>query len=52
MVGLKTQGKTVFAYTVNDQEDMEKLLLRGVDGIITNFPDRLVNLKSAWLRRP
>lgn len=52
VVGLQTQGKTVFAYTVNEIKDMEKLLLMGVDGIITNFPDRLVKLKSTWIKRP
>lgn len=48
VAGLQVQGKTVFTYTVNEVEDMEKLLLMGVDGIITNFPDRLLRLKSNW----
>ncbi|MEQ8713672.1 MAG: glycerophosphodiester phosphodiesterase family protein [Cyclobacteriaceae bacterium] len=51
VAGLHTQGKTVYTYTVNDTEDMKKLLVMGVDGIITNFPDRLIKLKSGWLNR-
>lgn len=32
-------GMTVFAWTVNDAENMEHLLRLGVDGIVTDFPD-------------
>ena len=35
------QGFRVLAYTVNDPNDMKKLLSLGVDGIFTDFPDRL-----------
>ena len=28
----------MFAWTVNDREEMEKMLTEGVDGIITNHP--------------
>lgn len=31
----------VYAYTVNDEETMKRLIGVGVAGIITNFPDRL-----------
>ncbi len=48
VVGLHVQGLTVYTYTVNEREDMEKLLLMGVDGIITDFPDRLIDLKNNW----
>lgn len=34
----------VYVYTVNDILDMMRLMQLGVDGIITDFPDRLVNL--------
>jgi len=30
----------VFVYTVDDQEAMKRLIEMGVDGIITNYPDR------------
>ena len=31
----------VHTYTVNERADMHLVLDRGVDGVITNFPDRL-----------
>jgi glycerophosphoryl diester phosphodiesterase len=34
----------VVAWTANTVDEMEKLISAGVDGIITNYPDRLVEL--------
>ena len=34
----------VVAWTANAAEEMQKLISAGVDGIITNYPDRLVDL--------
>ena len=34
------KGKTVFTWTVNELEDIQKMKDIGVDGIISNFPDR------------
>lgn len=34
----------VFTWTVNQPEDMQKLIDMGIDGIITNYPDRLKKL--------
>jgi glycerophosphoryl diester phosphodiesterase len=34
-------GLTVIPWTVNERADMEKLIALGVDGIITDYPDRL-----------
>ena len=31
----------VFAYTVNNQDDIARMKNMGVDGIITNYPDRV-----------
>ena len=31
----------VFAWTVNDNEDIKRIKSMGVDGIISNYPDRL-----------
>ena len=33
-------GKTVSVWTVNESEDMRRLVEWGIDGIITNYPDR------------
>jgi len=37
----REQGLTVFVYTVNEQRAIQKLKSLGVDGIISDFPDRL-----------
>lgn len=34
----------VHVWTVNEAEDMKRLLEMGVDGIMTDYPDRLLNL--------
>ncbi len=36
----------VHPYTVNDVEDMQGLIDMGVDGMFTNYPDRLAELKT------
>lgn len=35
----------VYAWTINDREDMQRMKDLGVDGIITDFPDRLLSLE-------
>lgn len=37
----RAAGKKVHVWTVNDQWLMRRLIEQGVDGIITNYPDRL-----------
>lgn len=39
-------AKPVHAWTVNQLSDMKKLIELPVDGIITNFPDRLYKMRS------
>jgi glycerophosphoryl diester phosphodiesterase len=34
----------VHVWTVNDTESMQRLIALGVDGIMTDYPDRLVNV--------
>jgi glycerophosphoryl diester phosphodiesterase len=41
---LKKAGKRVNVYTVNSEEEIRKFVDWGVDGIITNYPDRLIKV--------
>ncbi len=43
---LHRKGLKVFPYTVNDVADMRLLLNWGVDGLITNYPDKAMELKN------
>ena len=38
------RGMKLVPWTVNETKDMEQLLSMGVDGIITDYPDRLIEL--------
>jgi glycerophosphoryl diester phosphodiesterase len=40
-------GLRVVPWTVNDRADMERLMDWGVDGIITDYPDRLREVMQA-----
>ncbi len=40
----RQQGVRVNVWTPNTDEEMEKYISMGVDGIITNHPDRLIDL--------
>jgi glycerophosphoryl diester phosphodiesterase len=38
---LKNKGISTFAWTVNDNQLSNKLIDKGVNGIITDYPDRV-----------
>jgi glycerophosphoryl diester phosphodiesterase len=40
-------GLAVIPWTVNDPEDMERALALGIDGLITDHPDRLRGVLQA-----
>lgn len=42
----QSRGLAVHVWTVNEEEAMERMLSAGVDGIITDRPDRLLDLKA------
>lgn len=43
---MHAKGYEVHAYPVNERDDMIKMLNAGVDGIITDFPDRAIQLRK------
>ena len=49
---LHRRGTAVHVWTVNDVDDMQRLLDWGVDGIITDYPDRLARLLHQRAGRP
>jgi glycerophosphoryl diester phosphodiesterase len=46
----KNQGKKIFVWTVNSPLDMRFCLERGIDAIITNYPDIAYLEREAFLR--
>jgi len=40
------EGYKVFVYTVNSKEDIQTCMFMGVDGIISNYPDRVINMRK------
>jgi len=41
---VQRNGSKVLVWAVNNRKQMEKFILRGVDGIITDYPDHLLKL--------
>jgi len=44
IAGAHRAGLKINVYTVDDPEDQKKMIQLGVDGIITNWPDRLLSV--------
>ena len=40
-IGMQEKGFKIFPWTVNEQEDIQKIKALNVNGIITDFPDRI-----------
>jgi glycerophosphoryl diester phosphodiesterase len=38
------KGMLFHVWTINDESDMEKYLNMGVDGVMTDYPDKLTNV--------
>jgi glycerophosphoryl diester phosphodiesterase len=44
---IRKEGMKLNVYTVNTEEELEQFVKWGVDGIITNYPDRLIRILKA-----
>jgi glycerophosphoryl diester phosphodiesterase len=40
---IKRRGKRLYVWTVNDERAFARMIARGVDGIVTDVPDRLIS---------
>lgn len=48
---LRANKINLFTYTVNDKEDMLRMIKKGVDGIMTDKPQLLLEIKNQMLMR-
>lgn len=46
---LKEQGIRINAWTVNRREEMEEMLRKGIDGVITNFPELFNEVRASFI---
>lgn len=47
--GIKAAGLMINPYTIDDEGDMRRFIDYGVDGIITDYPDKLSKLLHDWI---
>jgi glycerophosphoryl diester phosphodiesterase len=47
LAAAKSIGLKVIPWTVNERSDMDRLIGMGVDGLITDYPDRLRAVMAA-----
>ena len=40
------KGYKIIPWTINEEQDMFKMLRWNVDGIITDYPDRLIEIRK------
>lgn len=50
IAGAHHRDMDVIPWTVNDPDEMERLVALGVDGLITDYPDRAVAVLDTWSR--
>lgn len=46
-LGCKENNVMLNPYTINNREDVERMLDLGVDGIITDYPDRVLSIRDS-----
>jgi glycerophosphoryl diester phosphodiesterase len=52
LAAARSYNVQVHVWTVNEPQDMERMLALGVDGILTDYPDRLLRLMGRLARTP
>lgn len=50
MLRMRILKKKVYVWTVNDEKIIKKLLKKGVDGIITDVPDKALAIRDAYYK--
>ncbi len=51
MLRMRLLKKKVYVWTANDEKVIKKLLAKGVDGIITDVPDKALVIRDAYYKR-
>lgn len=51
MLRMRLLKKKVYVWTANDEKVIKKLLTKGVDGIITDVPDKALVIRDAYYKR-
>lgn len=46
MAEVKSHGIEINTWTVNEEEDIRTMILRGVDSVIGNFPERVTRIRK------
>lgn len=48
VAGCREANVALYAWTVNREEDMKRLLVAGIDGVMTDYPARLMSLRANY----
>jgi len=44
LISSHKKGLKIFVWTINEEDEMRELIKLGVDGIITDYPDKLIEI--------
>lgn len=48
MKAVQARRLRIFTYTIEDEDRMTEMIARGVDGLVTNFPNKLIDIKKSF----
>jgi glycerophosphoryl diester phosphodiesterase len=49
---LRSKGVQVYAWTVNQPKDANRMMELGIDAIITDYPKTIINTRGPYSDRP